>query len=259
MKFLSLIMVWALAFSAHGAELYVYGPGGPAPAMKAAAAAFEKASGTKVVVTAGPTPTWIEAARGNADLLYSGSEHMMSDFLVMLGPRLAADTVRPMYLRPAAILVRPGNPAGISGLADLLKPGYRVLVVHGAGQVGLWEDIAGRDGDITTLRALRSNIVHYATNTGAAKERWLTDPKIDAWIVYNIWAIANPGIADMVPLEPHYRIYRDCGIVLTEHSRTKPEAQAFTRFLESDEGRAIFERFGWVRRDAAASAAKEGH
>jgi len=37
--------------------LLVYGPGGPAPAMKEAAA-FEHANGIKVTVTAGPTPSW---------------------------------------------------------------------------------------------------------------------------------------------------------------------------------------------------------
>jgi len=34
--------------------LHVYGPGGPAPAMKEAAAAFEKKGGVSVEVTAGP-------------------------------------------------------------------------------------------------------------------------------------------------------------------------------------------------------------
>lgn len=38
------------------AGLRVYGPGGPAPAMKEAAKVFEQKTGTPVVVTAGPTP-----------------------------------------------------------------------------------------------------------------------------------------------------------------------------------------------------------
>lgn len=49
------------AFGTHQAAaqtsvgLRVYGPGGPAPAMKEAAKAFEQKTGTPVVVTAGPT------------------------------------------------------------------------------------------------------------------------------------------------------------------------------------------------------------
>jgi len=59
-----LIAIACVALSASGAyaqtTLHVYGPGGPAPAMKEAAAAFEKKTGTQVVVTAGPTGTWLD-------------------------------------------------------------------------------------------------------------------------------------------------------------------------------------------------------
>ena len=47
--------------------LYAYGPGGPAPAMKEAAAVFEKTSGIKVEVTAGPTLKWLDKAKTDAD------------------------------------------------------------------------------------------------------------------------------------------------------------------------------------------------
>ena len=36
----------------------------------------------------------------------------------------------------------------IKGFKDLAKPNTKVLVTHGAGQVGMWEDIAGRTGNI---------------------------------------------------------------------------------------------------------------
>ncbi len=48
------------AFAQTSMGLRVYGPGGPAPAMKEAAKAFEQKTGTPVVVTAGPTSEWIE-------------------------------------------------------------------------------------------------------------------------------------------------------------------------------------------------------
>lgn len=40
--------------------------------------------------------------------------------------------------------MRKGNPKNIKGFKDLAKSGVKVLVTHGAGQVGMWEDIAGR-------------------------------------------------------------------------------------------------------------------
>ena len=103
--------------------LKVYGPGGPQPAMKEAAAVFGKLRGVTVEVTAGPLPKWQAQAKMDADLVFSGSEVMMSDFFAAL-PDLDASTVRPLYLRPSAILVRPGNPKKIAGLE-----GYGLTIV----------------------------------------------------------------------------------------------------------------------------------
>ncbi|MHB1229864.1 MAG: extracellular solute-binding protein [Halothiobacillus sp.] len=225
--------------------LYVYGPGGPAPAMMEAAAAFEKMTGTKVEVTAGPTPKWIEQAKTQGDVIFSGSENMMTDFTNQLEGQIKADQVIPLYLRPMAILVRPGNPNKIKGFKDILKPGTKVLVVQGAGQTGAWEDIAGRLGSIKTVKALRSNIVAYANNSALAKQAWINQPDIDAWLIYNIWQVANPKLADVVKIEPQYAIYRDAGVVLTQRAEAKPEAKAFIAFLQSKQGEKIFVKWGW--------------
>ena len=103
------------------APLHVYGPGGPAPAMKEAAQAFEKKTGQPVIVTAGPTPEWIDNAKKDADLIFSGTETMMTDFVQAMEGRLDESKVQPLYLRPYAILVRPGNPKKIAGLRHLTR------------------------------------------------------------------------------------------------------------------------------------------
>lgn len=119
---------------AHAQDtLYVYGP---------APAAFERKAGVKVELTAGPAPQWIEKAKSDAAVLYSGAENRMTDFVTAMEGRLHEKEVRPLYLRPLAILVRPGNPKRISGVKDILAPGVKVLVVNGAGQTGgrIWRD-----------------------------------------------------------------------------------------------------------------------
>ena len=245
-------LLLALPVAAGAASVVrVFGPGGPAPAMKAAAAAFEKMHpATQVVVTAGPTPQWLAPARAGGDVIYSGSEAMMADFERDLAGVLDAATIEPLYLRPAVILVRPGNPDRITGFRSLLQPGVKVMVVNGAGQVGLWEDIAGRDGDIATVRAFRRNIVYAAPNSALALKRWQDDPSIQAWLIYNIWAVAHPGVAEIVPLEPYYRLYRDCGVGLTARGKASAEATQFVAFLKGPQGRAIFEHYGWNTRAA---------
>ncbi len=169
------------------AAINVYGPGGPAPAMHEAAKQFKNKTGIDVHVTAGPTSQWADKAKLDADVIYSGSEAMMSDFESVFANKIVKDSIEPLYLRPAAILVRKGNPKHIQGFKDLSKPNTKVLVTHGAGQVGMWEDIAGRTGNIQLTKSFRKNIAMYAPNTGAAKKAWETDSSYDAWLVFNIW------------------------------------------------------------------------
>ena len=166
--------------------LHVYGSGGPMPALKKAATVFGAAHGITVEVTAGPTPAWIDKARADADLVFGASETMMTDFIAAFGENIDPTTITSLYLRPAAILVRLGNPGHIAGLKDLMMPGHRVLVVNGAGQNGMWEDVAGRLGDIASVRAFRSNIVTYAGNSAPARQAWTEDRSLDAWLIWSI-------------------------------------------------------------------------
>ena len=235
-------------FAQGSVSLHVYGPGGPAPAMKEAAKEFEHKTGTAIIVTAGPTAEWIEQAKTDADLIYSGSETMMTDIAQAMENQIDETKAEPLYLRPFSILVRPGNPKNIQGLRDLFRPGRRVMVVNGAGQNGVWEDAAGRTGDIGSVRALRKNIVKYAKNSALAKQSWIDDPTLDAWLIWNIWQVANPTLADVVPIEKRYVIYRDTGVVVTKKGAMSPEPQQFVTFLKSPEGAAIFKKWGWITR-----------
>ncbi|MHB9842083.1 extracellular solute-binding protein [Paraburkholderia terrae] len=255
-KTYQLIAIACFALSATSAyaqtTLHVYGPGGPAPAMKEAAAAFEKKTGTQVVVTAGPTGTWLDHAKEDADVIYSGSETMMSDFVVAMGDQLTPQAPEPLYLRPMSMLVRPGNPHHIKRFSDLLKPGVKVLVVNGAGQNGVWEDVAGRLGDIRQVAALRKNIVGYAGNSAEARKTWTEQPDIDVWLIWNIWQVSNPTLADAVPIEPRYAIYRDSGVAVTRRGQDNAASKQFVEYLKSKDGAAIFSRWGWMTSQGSA-------
>ncbi|MFP5316443.1 MAG: substrate-binding domain-containing protein, partial [Actinomycetes bacterium] len=138
------------------------------------------------------------------------------------------------------------NPKGITGFRDLLKPEMRVMVVSGAGQVGMWEDIAGRTGRIEMVRDFRRNIAVFAATSGDARRIWQENSQLDAWVIWNIWWVANPELADMVPIEDDLVIYRDSGVGLTRRGQGKPSAQQFVDFLQSPEGSKIFAKWGWL-------------
>lgn len=224
-----------------------YGPGGPAPAMREAAKVFGEMKGMEVEITAGPTPGWKDKAMNDADLIFSGSEYMMTDFVHKELPGLIdASTIRTLYLRPSAILVRPGNPKGITGIKDLAGTGVRILVVQGAGQVGMWEDAAGRTGDVKLVDGVRRNIGFFAPNSAEAKKLWEGDPGYDAWLIWTIWQKESPASADLVNIEPENTIYRSCGVAVTNRSERRASGEEFADFLQSPAGQAIFVKWGWT-------------
>lgn len=244
-RLIALIGLATLAAAPAAAHLHVYGPGGPAPAMKEAATAFQRQTGVAVMVTSGPTPKWIGRARKDADLIYSGSDTMMTDFVRQLPQSLRQQDVRPLYDRPAAILVRKGNPKRITGFRDLARQGLGVMVVEGAGQNGLWEDLASRAGGIRFHRALRPNIVKFAKNSAEARTAWIDDEAIDAWVIWNIWQVENAALADEVKIEPDILLWRPMAVAIAMSTKQRESAARFAAFLEGCEGVQIFKRHGW--------------
>lgn len=244
-RLIALIGLATVAAAPAAAQLRVYGPGGPAPAIKEAAAAFQRQTGIEVAVTSGPTPEWIERAKADADMIYSGSDTMMTDFVRQMPGSLRQQDVRPLYDRPAAILVRKGNPRRIKGFRDLVRPGLRLMVVEGAGQNGLWEDLASRAGGIRFHRALRPSIVLFAKTSAEARKAWIEDKTIDGWIIWNIWQVENADIADQVKIEPDVLLWRPMAVAVTTTTANGDSASRFAAFLESREGKRIFKRHGW--------------
>ena len=73
-----------------------------------------------------------------------------------------------------------------------------------------------------------------------------------------MWAVAHPGVAqEVVPLKPHYRLYRDCGADLTMRGKADAAARAFVAFLKGAQRRAIFEH--WSGLANSARSMRESH
>ena len=248
MKNLILVILFAIGIQnttfAQKDTIYVYGPGGPYPAMNDIAKEFSKIHNITVIVNKGPVSKWEMKAKKNADIIYSGSEYMMTDFTKKFR-NIKTSTISPLYLRKSGVLVRPGNPKGIHSLLDLLKPDIHILVVTGAGLTGVWETMIGKTKDIDKLKALRKNITFFAANSGVANKKWIDDKKIDVWVTWNIWQISNSSLADFIPVKEKYTVYRDCGIALTTKGSNSKNAKEFFNFVQSQRVQPIFKKWGW--------------
>jgi accessory colonization factor AcfC len=242
--FLLLSVSSQYAFSQQD-TIFVYGPGGPYAAIHEAAVLFDKENNVTISITKGPVSEWKYSAELNADLIYSGSESMMTNFSNDFNI-IQKETITPLYLRKSGLLVRPGNPKKIRQFSDILMPGVNILVVNGAGLTGVWEDMIGKSHDIDSVRMLRKNIVSFAGNSGVARAEWIQNKNIDVWITWNIWQVANSELAEFIPVSEAYTIYRDCGIALTKNASGKQKAQDFYEFLKSKEVKIIFKKWGWL-------------
>lgn len=255
---LSMILFMAALGSAHVAQpasgapgtsafakeevIHVYGPGGPLGPMKELAERFSKQYKLKVEVTAGPEANWINQAKTDADVFFGGSEYMLQE-MVSKYPELLDETTRTtLYPRAAGILVRKGNPKKIEGIKDLTKPGMKIIDVNGAGQLGLWEDLAGRQG---LIPGIQQNIARSVKSSAEAIDLWKNSKDLDAWITYESWHYRLTDETDLIQLPEAEKLYRGTPIAIAKTTDNKKTAQQFVAYLKTEEAHQVFQKWGW--------------
>ncbi|MBE7158753.1 MAG: substrate-binding domain-containing protein, partial [Rhodospirillales bacterium] len=122
--------------------------------------------------------------------------------------------------------------------------GVRLVDVEGAGQTGLWEDLAGRDPQ--TLAGIARNIAVSVKTSAEAIEKWKADqPELDAWITYASWHELLKEQTDLVTLPEAQTLYRGTPAALAANTKHHDEAARFLVFLQSEEAHKIFQKWGW--------------
>lgn len=250
-KKLTKALLWTLLFVciesgqlllAQEKTLNVYGPGGPLEPMKECAEIFSKTNRIEVKVVAGPESQWIAQAKQDSDLIFGGAEYMLTQFVQNHPGLVDIKTRETLYIRAAGILVRKGNPKQIKSLRDLTKEGICLLDVNGAGQLGLWEDMAGAKG---LIPGIQRNIALSVTTSAEAIEKWKAMPELDAWITFESWHYRLKDVTDLVKLPKNEKTYRGTPIAISRISKDKEKARQFINFLRTEEAHKIFQKWGW--------------
>ena len=167
---------------------------------------------------------------------------MLTQFAMQHPGLIDSSTRTELYKRAAGILVRKGNPKKITSLKDLTKQGMRILDVNGAGQIGMCEDLAGKQN---LIGGIQKNILRSFLNTGAAVNAWKTDNSYDAIIIYSSWYYRLKDVSQLVKIPEFQTVYRGTPVAITTISNQKKEAQQFIQFLLSNKGHSIFKKWGW--------------
>lgn len=229
-------------------KLKLYGAGGPHSALIKVADAWKAKTGKKVEFIYGPESKWAKQAQADADVLWGTAEQAITAYLENFKSFSSKD-VKPLYLRPAVIAVKKGNPKGIKGFDDLLKDGMRIVVTEGAGVyntsgTGVWEDVAGRRGKLDDVTRFRHNIVAFGKGSGASMKAFKS-MDADAWITWPDWPAKYPEVLQQVDLSADRVIWRDLNFVTSPDA--DPEAREFLDFLVTEEAQILMATEGWVR------------
>lgn len=114
------------------------------------------------------------------------------------------------------------------------------MVVDGAGQVGLYEDMALKNGKRKHLLKLRKNIVYYAPNSKMAVNHWNSDDSIDALIIWSHWAkVLGEDKVDFVQAGKDSIIYRAAEIAVTNSTKNRENAMEFIKFVQSKDAQKV--------------------
>ena len=242
MKVAVAFLTLSLCTTASAQTLHVYGPGGPLAPLQKCADMYTATTHVSVKVTAGPEKKWYPAAQADADVIYGGAEYMLTQFTLDHPGFIVPGSRTELYSRAAGILVRKGNPKHIQSLADLAKPGIRLLDVNGAGQLGLWEDLAGAPD---LIGALQRNITLSVGSSADAIKQWNAQPDYDAWITYESWHNRMPDTTTLIRLPEAERVYRGTPIATATRSTQKAQVAAFLEELHSPACHQAFVDAGW--------------
>ena len=228
--------------------LMVFAGSASQPPLEEAAKAFEKKTGIPVTLHLGSSGSMLSQIRltGRGDLYIPGSP----DYLELAREQnlVDGDAAILAYLVPAIIVAR-GNPLNIRTLTDLARPGLKVGMADPDGVcVGLYAvEVLTANGLDTKVRPNLSGQVESCARTASMIPLGMADAVL-GWREFAAW---NPAAMEAVLLKPE-QVPRLAYVpaVRIRGSGNPAGAAAFTAFLSSAEGQAIFHKWGYLTREA---------
>jgi sulfate transport system substrate-binding protein len=187
--------------------------------------------------------------------VFSNAQHFN---WLKLGHRVQQET-QPVVLgaTPMVIVTRPGNPAGIKDFSDLAQPGLRLLhdepLRSGAGDWAVLAEYGSawmETGDRVAAEEQLKSIWRNVRLLGPSARATLTQFELgsgDALVTYEQDArlALERGVALEIIVPPRTVIAQHIAVIVDDNVTKveRPAAQAFIRYLLSDEGQQIFSDF----------------
>jgi len=221
-------------------ELLVYCGAGMREPMDEIASVFTERTGIPINFVFGGSNTLLTQMEltGMGDVYMPGAT---AYFEAARGKGLVREEHRIVYHVPV-IAVPKGNPANITSLADMTKPGVRVALGENPGTaIGQLTDNLLKKNNI--LDDVEKNLV---TRSGTVNELlvYISMEQADVGIIWEDLYV--PEKMDMIYIPNAENLVKIVPIGVLVSSEHPDEAEQFTAFVISDEGKEIFIRHGFI-------------
>lgn len=231
------------AKSAEEKSIMVGAGAGLKPVLDPVAKLFQEKTGIKVDMSylcSAMVLTNMQLTR-TGDILVAGAQHYMD--IAIEKEIIDPDSVAVAGYMIPVIAVQKGNPKNITCLEDLTKPGLKI-------------GIGGEDvlavGRLTVKMLKKQGILNEVMKNvelqaGSATKLIMPLAMKNVDVVINWLAIAKAWEAkvDYVKIDPKKLMYSVSPIGMTTYSKHKEWARKYLDFIESKEGRAIFDEKGF--------------
>jgi len=137
------------------------------------------------------------------------------------------------------IIVGPGNPEGITGVADLANPDIIFVTCAPEVPIGAYtQEVFTKAGVTVTPASFEENVRGIVTK--------VTLGEADAGIVYKTDVTAAGDQAEGVEIPPDLNIVAEYPLVVTKEAPNAEAGQAFVDFVLSEQGQDILASYGFT-------------
>lgn len=187
-----------------------------------------------------------------ADLFASAGRSQID--LVIAGGRITPSSVEEIAYNQLVIITPVNNPAAISSLADLARPGLRLILADAAVPAGQYtaELLRRAEADpafgIGFAAAVQANAISHESSARAVLAK-IQLGEADAGIVYRSDVIVDPNRVSAVEIPEDLNPRAVYWLAPLNDSARPALAAAFRNFVRSPNGQAILARYGFVSID----------
>jgi molybdate transport system substrate-binding protein len=137
------------------------------------------------------------------------------------------------------IIVEPGNPMGITGVADLARDDLAVITCAPEVPCGRYAaEVFEKAGVTVAVRSLEENVKAVVSK--------VTLGEADAGIVYRTDVTAAGDRADGVPIPEDLNVVATYPVAVTREAPNSAVAEAFVAFVRSPQAQAILASYGFL-------------